>query len=55
MKTRVAWLLCIAAGIGVGLALASKRDARSQQSGKTALTDPSKYIDLKYYDEARRG
>ena len=24
-------------------------------SGKTALTDPSKYIDLKYYDEARRG
>ena len=24
-------------------------------SGKTPLTDPSKYIDLKYYDEARRG
>ena len=24
-------------------------------SGKAALTDPSKYIDLKYYDETRRG
>ena len=24
-------------------------------TGKTPLTDASKYIDLKYYDEARRG
>ena len=24
-------------------------------SGRMALTDPSKYIDLKYYDDARRG
>jgi hypothetical protein len=24
-------------------------------SGETVLTDPSKYIDLTYYDEARRG
>jgi hypothetical protein len=23
--------------------------------GKTALTDPSKYIDLTYYNAARRG
>ena len=24
-------------------------------SGQAALTEPSKYIDLTYYDEARRG
>jgi hypothetical protein len=24
-------------------------------TGKTPLTDPNKYIDLRYYDEVRRG
>src|SRR5262245_4888674 len=38
MKTWVAWLLCIAAGLGVGLALASRYEARSPHGGKSALT-----------------
>jgi hypothetical protein len=43
MKVKIAWLLFIAAGIGVGLALASKRDARPPGSFSGRLLLASEY------------